>query len=131
MSFHGPSSNLNHEVIGDLSEEDLISQITDSGVLSDEDERHDHTGNYSTRMDELFEDEGGHEENGDEEDEEEGFLYTGVDSSDISGYQDRLRDVLEDETDDEDVELQPFAVGEPEIYDNGHEPLVSYSTHIF
>ncbi|RDB25342.1 Vacuolar protein sorting-associated protein 8 [Hypsizygus marmoreus] len=72
---------------------------------SDNDE--EHPGDYSTRMEELFDEEDesdAHVE--DEEDEEEGFLYTGVDAGDIpTGYRDQLRDVLgSDLTDDDEME---------------------------
>lgn len=68
----------------------------------------DHLGDYSTRMDELFED--GEDQDLPEEDEEDdddgAFLYTGVDAADIpTGYKDQLRDVLGPElTDDDEIE---------------------------
>ncbi|KAG5650521.1 hypothetical protein H0H81_011939 [Sphagnurus paluster] len=64
----------------------------------------EHPGDYSTRMEELFAD--GEEdvvELEDEDEDEEGFLYTGIDAADTPvGYKDQLRDVLGAElTDDE------------------------------
>lgn len=77
----------------------------------DNEEDYHHGGDYSTRMEELFEDgeddEGAHE---DDEDDEEGFLYTGVDADESTGdYRSQLRDVLgpdmeEDETEELEVE---------------------------
>ena len=74
----------------------------------------EHTGDYSTRMEELLgegEDESDVQEDDEETDGGGGFLYTGVDAADISaGYRDRLRDVLgadaeqDDETEVHEVE---------------------------
>ncbi|KAG6869129.1 hypothetical protein C0993_001694 [Termitomyces sp. T159_Od127] len=77
-----------------------------SPVLSDVNAEQ-HSGNYTTQMEELFNDEsethGGTDAEDDEDDEDEGFVYTGVDAPAIpTGYADQLRDVLGSEhTDDE------------------------------
>lgn len=67
-------------------------------------------GDYSSRMEEIMDDEDDEEGtsfklDSDDDDAEEGFLYTGVDSAPSTGqnYQDRLREVLgQDELTDED-----------------------------
>lgn len=54
----------------------------------------DHGGDYSTRMEELF---GGDEqEHGRESEDEEEFVYDGVDANQVTGtnYREQLRDVL-------------------------------------
>lgn len=53
----------------------------------------DHGGDYSTRMEELFD--GDEEEHGNDEEEEE-FLYDGVDARQVTrtNYREQLRDVL-------------------------------------
>jgi hypothetical protein len=65
----------------------------------------DHHGDYSQRMEELFDDaDDDSKDDGDDEltDEEEGFLYTGMDAEDSSvGYRQQLRDVLEQNEDEE------------------------------
>jgi hypothetical protein len=75
----------------------------------DSDTEHDeHPGDYSARMEELFEDgeddaPGFREKGEDEDDDDEAFLYTGVDAGDLhAGYQERLRDVLGSEISDDD-----------------------------
>jgi hypothetical protein len=85
---------------------------------SDE-EHEDHVGDYSTRMDELFDEGEGDldardEEEGKEDEGEDGFLYTGVDAANVStGYRDQLRDVLGQELTDDEVdahEVEKFLV---------------------
>lgn len=76
----------------------------------DEDEDDTHEGDYSTRMEELFDDEN-EGEGGDEEDDEEGFIYDGEDAGESAGdYRAQLRDVLgpdaEEEEEDEDDEAE-------------------------
>ena len=65
----------------------------------------DHHGDYSQRMEELFNDtDDESKDDGEDEltDEEEGFLYTGMDAEDSSvGYRQQLRDVLEQNEDEE------------------------------
>ncbi|KAF9227315.1 hypothetical protein BS17DRAFT_775267 [Gyrodon lividus] len=60
----------------------------------DEDVDEDHGGDYSTRMEELFD--GDEEEHEVEDDEEEEFIYDGVDAEQITGtnYREQLQDVL-------------------------------------
>lgn len=71
-------------------------------------------GDYSTRLEELMSDtedgptshEGGE---GERDDDEEAFVYSGVDSAPSGGYREQLRDVLgpdheEDELDEREVE---------------------------
>ncbi|KAH9935787.1 Golgi CORVET complex core vacuolar protein 8-domain-containing protein [Fomitopsis serialis] len=81
----------------------------------DGDVQDDHPGDYSARLEELMSDteEGsdGHphdDEHGDEDDEE-GFVYSGMDAVPSGGYREQLRDVLghdheEDELDEREVE---------------------------
>lgn len=55
----------------------------------------DNTGDYSTRMEELFEEEDDGDAHQDEEEDEEGFVYSGVDADESNGdYRSQLRDVL-------------------------------------
>ena len=97
---------------------------------SDEDEAEENTGDYShysQQIDDLLdEEENGDKEgnggraSGSDEDEDEGFVYSGVDAGDLSAsYQDQLRDVLDQEDVDESVDDTEQSVEE-------HEPLVSH-----
>jgi hypothetical protein len=110
--------------------------FADHDVDSDAD--HDeHPGDYSTRMEELFE--GGeedlsdsHRKGDDSEEDDGGFLYTGVDAGDLpTGYQEQLRDVLGSELSDDDDELEMDGVERALIIDDtekkysGDEALVS------
>ncbi|KAF9450435.1 hypothetical protein P691DRAFT_810376 [Macrolepiota fuliginosa MF-IS2] len=101
----------------------------DTGFLS--------RGDYSSRMEEIMDDEDDEEEtsfkfdSGDDE-EEEGFLYTGVDSgptvtTSASNYRDRLKEVLgQDELTDEDEGVDvPRVVVEQE---EEHLPMEETST---
>jgi vacuolar protein sorting-associated protein 8 len=103
-------------------------------------EHDEHLGDYSTRMEELFEDgeddaDFREKEGEEEEDDGEGFLYTGVDAADMpTGYQEQLRDVLGSEPSDDD-ELEAHEVARALIIDdtanirsNDDEPLVSSFT---
>lgn len=89
----------------------------------DPDAGHDeHPGDYSTRMEELFE--GGEEDlsdfhaNDDDSESDEGFLYTGIDAGDLpTGYQEQLRDVLGSELSDDD-ELEMHGVERALIIDD-------------
>ncbi|THU95630.1 hypothetical protein K435DRAFT_723399 [Dendrothele bispora CBS 962.96] len=72
---------------------------------NDEHEFDEHPGDYSTRMEELFEDEedgpNAHID-GDDSEDEEGFIYTGADADvSITSYRDQLRDVLGPEHEEE------------------------------
>jgi hypothetical protein len=112
--------------------------------LSDHDnsdtEHDEHPGDYSARMEELFEDGEDdapdfREQGEDEDDDEDGFLYTGVDAGDLhAGYQARLRDVLGSELSDDDeweeapgVKRASIIDGASKMHFNGDEPLVSFS----
>ncbi|KAG6857676.1 hypothetical protein H0H87_004092 [Tephrocybe sp. NHM501043] len=86
--------------------------LSDNGDANAE----EHPGDYSTRMEELFDDrEDGPEPFADEdedEDEDEGFVYTGVDAPPVTiGYIDQLREVLGSELTDD--ELNAHEVGQP------------------
>ncbi|KAF8070487.1 Golgi CORVET complex core vacuolar protein 8-domain-containing protein [Lyophyllum atratum] len=85
----------------------------------------EHPGDYSTRMEELFddgEDEAKEYEDGEEEEEEEGFLYTGVDAMSVpTGYRDQLRDVLGVELTDD--ELDALEVEQSVILDDNARDL--------
>ncbi|KAG7098602.1 hypothetical protein E1B28_000526 [Marasmius oreades] len=89
------------------------------------------TGDYSTRMKELFSDEEEHSEEVNDLDNEEGFLYSGVDANVSVGYRDRLRDVLgpdhedeeEDDTDAHEVERSLIVDGYGQQQSDDDEPL--------
>ncbi|KAL0956581.1 hypothetical protein HGRIS_002719 [Hohenbuehelia grisea] len=75
----------------------------------------DHVGDYSTRMEELFDSDeedsrrtlrGALDDAEDEDEDDEEFVYTGVDADVSTGYRDRLRDVLGPEHDEEDSEAE-------------------------
>ncbi|KIK99408.1 hypothetical protein PAXRUDRAFT_525673 [Paxillus rubicundulus Ve08.2h10] len=72
--------------------ENPVCAAPSSHSSHDEDADEENGGDYSTRMEELFD--GDVEE--EEDDEEEGFLYDGVDAERITGanYREQLRDVL-------------------------------------
>lgn len=99
----------------------------------DDDDLNEHTGDYSSRMEELLS-EGEESDTPDDEDElgDEGFLYTGMDAADTStGYGDQLRDVLGPDHEDSDVDANEVELSlliHPESseksFDN-EEPLVS------
>lgn len=96
----------------------------------DDEDGEEHTGDYSTRMEELFDDgEEGSLSAHEEEDNDEGFLYTGLDApGQPSGYRDQLRDVLGHDL-DEDEELDAHEVEQSLILDDletsgDDEPLV-------
>ncbi|KAE9411436.1 hypothetical protein BT96DRAFT_1011251 [Gymnopus androsaceus JB14] len=96
--------------------------------LSDSEGEDEQDGDYSTRMEELFADDPPESKeeglNLDDEEEEEGFLYTGSDADLSTGYRDQLRDVLEDDPDPEVLE-------ELQSEDDDHDPLevLSDQTH--
>ncbi|KAF5386226.1 hypothetical protein D9615_002235 [Tricholomella constricta] len=83
------------------SSPDFFDHISDSNA-------EEHEGDYSTRMEELFddgEDEPVGYEEIEEDNSEEGFLYTGIDAQDVpTGYTDQLRDVLGTEFTDDELE---------------------------
>lgn len=88
--------------------------FSEAGAEGEEDED-EYQGDYSTRMEELFEDgEGGNAEEDDDEDEEEeeGFLYTGMDADESTGdYRSQLRDVLgPDHEEEEEEEMDELEV---------------------
>lgn len=74
----------------------------------DNEEDYHHGGDYSTRMEELFEDGEDDAEAHEDDEDEEGFLYTGVDANESTGdYRSQLRDVLEhDLEEDEELEVE-------------------------
>lgn len=70
-------------------------------------ESDDHEGDYSTRMEELMDD-GEDSDTHDAVEIDDGFLYTGIDSADMStGYKDTLRDVLGPDHDEDDEMAEP------------------------
>lgn len=105
--------------------EDFLNE--DTGSLSDDDDL-SHAGDYSSHMEELFDEESLH---GDDpfEEEEEGFTYNGVDVVDApTGYQEQLRDVLgPDHNEDDGSESDVLEVENSLVYDQhmDDEPLVS------
>lgn len=89
----------------------------------------DHGGDYSTRMEELFD--GDEEEHADGEEEEQ-FLYDGVDAEQVThtNYREQLRDVLgPDDTSDvfeeEEVERSLLREDPSEKFGDAGEPSVS------
>ena len=79
-------------------------------------------GDYSMRFEELMsdsEEDGRHGGDEEDEDEEEGFIYNGVDSDPTSGYREQLRQVLgpdhEEEEAEEDREADNVCRGRTEI----------------
>ncbi|KAJ3575088.1 hypothetical protein NP233_g1320 [Leucocoprinus birnbaumii] len=85
-------------------------------------------GDYSSRMEEILDGDDDEEEDGnefkldsDDEDVEEGFLYTGVDAAEgtaASNYKARMREILgqDDMTDEEDVEVPKVVVDNEEAH---------------
>lgn len=110
------------------AEEDQGHERKPSLVFSEHDEDEDdiHEGDYSTRMEELFDDENEGEEGGDDEDEdEEGFVYTGEDVDESTGdYRAQLRDVLgpdaedEEEVESEEVEVETLLTHYRDVVEN-------------
>ena len=87
------------------------TSISDSLTLHDlsgEDTVDDHDeGDYSARLEELLKDDEGEHKSADgaqDEDDEEGFFYTGVDSQPSGTYREQLRDVLGPENEDDEQE---------------------------
>jgi hypothetical protein len=86
----------------------------------DAEDEGDYTGDYSTRMEEIMGDATGSEEpNIDDDDEDEGFVYQGVDAEPQGAYQDQLRDILgagpeDDELEEKEVE-KSFRAEESEV----------------
>ncbi|KAG6841894.1 hypothetical protein C0991_005624 [Blastosporella zonata] len=104
---------------------DEVSAITlrqPSPGLSDnvDSSTEDHPGDYSTRMEELFDEGDDGTAFADSEDEDdEGFLYTGVDAPDIpTGYTDQLRDVLGSELTDDELDTQEVERSSAHDYDD-------------
>lgn len=68
----------------------------------------DHGGDYSTRFEELMSDEEHGSDHAGSDDDEEGFVYNGVDAEQGGSYKDQLRDVLgpdhEEDGSEEEVE---------------------------
>lgn len=130
-----------HQSLQDIEEDKATTIRQPSPDFSDHDvsdiERDEHPGDYSTRMEELFEDgEDGadfrEKDDVNEEDDEEGFLYTGIDADVPTGYRERLRDVLGSELSDDD-ELEAHEATRSLFNDDAaripsnDEPLVSSS----
>lgn len=90
-----------------------------------EEEEDTHQGDYSTRMEELFDD-GDDDEVADEDEEDEGgFVYTGQDADESPGdYRSQLRDVLGPDAEDEDEEAEELEVENSLLYEqDAHEKL--------
>lgn len=96
-------------------------------------------GDYSSRMEEIMDgddeiEEGGFRLDSDDDDVEEGFLYTGVDAAEgtaASNYRDRLREVLgQDElTDDEGNEELGEGVEVPKVVVDEEEQVPEMQLH--
>jgi vacuolar protein sorting-associated protein 8 len=95
----------------------------------------DNTGDYSTRMEELFEKEDDGDTRQDEEDDEEGFVYSGIDADESNGdYGSQLRDVLgleheEGYTEDLQVERSLLYKEEDEKIEFDSPVCVAYVSH--
>jgi hypothetical protein len=92
-----PNAFDDNDQANDFRQPHLQSEVDDTDDFA-------HEGDYSTRMEELF-DEGESDMPGDDEDDpEEAFVYTGIDAEEaLGGYRDQLRDVLEAEHEDDEV----------------------------
>ncbi|CCL98684.1 uncharacterized protein FIBRA_00686 [Fibroporia radiculosa] len=100
---------------GEQKAHGVLRGSLDFSDIDGEEVQDDHGGDYSTRFDELMSDTEDssnshvpHFDEGEEE-EEEGFLYSGKDADPVGGYREQLRDVLgaeheEDELDEQEVE---------------------------
>ncbi|KAG6911131.1 hypothetical protein DXG01_003871 [Tephrocybe rancida] len=104
-------------------DEDSASTLRQpSPGLSDNAE--EHPGDYSTRMDELFDDGDDEAEpvaDVDDDEDGEGFVYAGVDAPDIpTGYTDRLRDVLGSELTDDDSDVLEVEMSSVHDHDDAH-----------
>ena len=93
----------------------------DSGSLSNDEPDLSHTGDYSSHMEELFDEdaEGSFHGSDPYEDEEESFVYNGADVVDTpAGYQERLLDVLgSDHNEDDGSEFDVLEVENSLVYD--------------
>lgn len=111
--------------------------FSDHEVTDNDHDDLEHPGDYSTRMEELFEDGENESSHGEDEDsdDEENFLYTGADALDMpAGYRDQLRDVLGPElTDDDEIEAheveRSLVIEESDgiLHGLDDEPLVSFA----
>ena len=88
--------------------------LPESPVFSDTEadgQDDDHFGDYSTRLEELMSDDEERPPGQDtaEDDEDEGFVYNGVDAEPSGTYREHLRDVLGPDHDEDDVYAPPQA----------------------
>ncbi|KAJ3548648.1 hypothetical protein NM688_g5266 [Phlebia brevispora] len=97
--------------VADQLEDGDRSHTPDHLELSDveeDDAQDDHGGDYSARLEELMSDDEEHPSNVNgaehDEDDEEGFFYSGVDAKPLGTYREQLRDVLGPESDLDDAE---------------------------
>ena len=103
----------------------------DAGGLSNDEPDLSHVGDYSSHMEELFDEdaEGSFHGSDSYEDEDESFIYNGADVVNTSaGYQERLLDVLgSDHNEDDGSEFDVLEVENSLVYDQhtDDEPLVS------
>lgn len=107
----------------------------DAGSLSNKDPDLSHAGDYSSHMEELFDEDaegsfqGSFHGSDPYEDEEESFIYNGADVVDTpAGYQERLLDVLgSDHNENDGSEFDVLEVENSLVYDQhaDDEPLVS------
>ncbi|KAG5342691.1 hypothetical protein C0989_010659 [Termitomyces sp. Mn162] len=120
------SSSTNNDHFYDTTADIASTSRQPSPVLSDHASGSNtevHSGDYSTRMDELFNDEyktyG--DAGADDDDDDEGFVYTGVDAPDIpAGYTDQLREVLGSELTDDEMDAPDLKLSS--IHEEDHEP---------
>ena len=95
-----------------------------SDTSGEEDEHEDqYQGDYSSRMEELFED-GEDDEGQEDDDDDEGFLYTGIDADESLGdYRSQLREVLGPEHEEEEEEAEVLEVERSLLHDVDNEKV--------
>lgn len=129
------TQNEQHTLAPGRPESPVFSDIGGEDVQDDE-----HLGDYSTRLEELMSDDedtangSGHAGNDDEDDE--AFFYSGVDSEPAGTYREQLRDVLGPEHDDDDASESPEAghslmqdVHEKEMFEASMDDEARVSPH--
>lgn len=87
----------------------------DSLKSEDEDVDFTYPGDYSTHMVELFD--GEEHASGEEDPEDEVFIYDGVDADTSASYKDQLRDVLDQDHDETGSENEVLEVEHSLVYD--------------
>lgn len=114
----------------DLSGADSHAFSEDDAIRCDEEDNDDaeftYPGDYSSHMEELFDgeepaDEERSELHDDEEEEDGGFIYDGVDADTSIGYKAQLREVLGQDHDEEESEADVLDVERSLAHDTQDE----------